>query len=76
VRSIWLRHGLACLSRHLITLEKRIAVTGAILAEAQEVALKKKREDDVACDEIETTHPGYLDSQDTFYVGTTRAWGA
>ena len=33
-------------------------------------ALEKKQRDDEACGEIETAHPGYLGSQDTFYVGT------
>jgi transposase InsO family protein len=29
----------------------------------------------VACGEIETAHPGYLGSQDTFYVGTIKGVG-
>jgi hypothetical protein len=28
-----------------------------------------------ACGEIETAHPGYLGSQDTFYVGTLKGCG-
>lgn len=39
------------------------------------VALEKKRDDDIACGEIETAHPGYLGSQDTFYVGTMKGVG-
>lgn len=31
-----------------------------------------KKQDDGAYGEIETHHPGYLDSQDTFYVGTIK----
>lgn len=31
--------------------------------------------DDEFCGEIETAHPGYLDSQDTFYVGSSRGVG-
>ncbi len=38
-------------------------------------ALEKKQEDDVAHGEIETAHPGYLGSQDTFYVGTLKGVG-
>ncbi|MDW1160907.1 IS481 family transposase, partial [Mannheimia haemolytica] len=30
--------------------------------------LERKKEDEIACGEIETVHPGYLGSQDTFYV--------
>jgi len=39
-----------------------------ILTEDQVAALECKKHDDVACGEIETAHPGYLGSQDTFYV--------
>jgi len=46
-----------------------------VLTEAQVVALEKKRDDDIACGEIETAHPGYLGSQDTFYVGTMKGVG-
>lgn len=38
-------------------------------------ALEKKQEDDAAHGEIETAHPGYLGSQDTFYVGTIKGVG-
>ena len=38
-------------------------------------ALEKKQDDDVAHGEIETAHPGYLGSQDTFYVGTLKGVG-
>ncbi|MBB1331615.1 IS481 family transposase, partial [Pseudoalteromonas sp. SR43-7] len=31
--------------------------------------------DDEACGEIETAHPGYLGSQDTFYVGNLKGVG-
>lgn len=45
-----------------------------MLTEAQVQALEKKREDDVAHGEIETAHPGYLGSQDTFYVCHFKTW--
>jgi transposase InsO family protein len=48
---------------------------GAVLTEAQVQALEKKQDDDVAHGEIETAHPGYLGSQDTFYVGTLKGVG-
>lgn len=75
VRSIWLRHDVANFKQRLRALEKHVAETGAVLTEAQVVALEKKRDDDVACGEIETAHPGYLGSQDTFYVGTMKGVG-
>ena len=75
VRSIWLRHGLESFKQRLAALERHVAATGAVLTEAQVVALEKKRDDDTACGEIETAHPGYLGSQDTFYVGTMKGVG-
>ncbi len=36
------------------------------LTDARVQALEKKKLDDEACGEIETAHPGYLSSQDTF----------
>lgn len=46
-----------------------------MLTESQIVVLERKKDDDVACGEIETVHPGYLGSQDTFYVGTLKGVG-
>ena len=75
VRSIWLRHQLANFKDRLKALETKVALDGVILTEAQVIALEKKKFDDEACGEIETSHPGYLGSQDTFYVGTLKGVG-
>jgi transposase InsO family protein len=75
VRCVWLRHGLACFRDRLKALEEKVGREGVILTEAQVAALERKKEDDVACGEIETAHPGYLGSQDTFYVGTLKGVG-
>ena len=75
VRSIWLRHDLANFKARLKALEAKVAEDGGILTEAQVQALEKKKHDDEACGEIETAHPGYLGSQDTFYVGTLKGVG-
>jgi len=70
VRSVWLRHRLARFKDRLRTLEEKL-----ILTESQIQALERKKKDDEACGEIETAHPGYLGSQDTFYVGTLKGVG-
>ena len=75
VCSVWLRHGLESFKRRLAALERHVAQTGEVLTEAQVCALEKKQDDDVAHGEIETAHPGYLGSQDTFYVGTIKGVG-
>jgi transposase InsO family protein len=75
VRSVWLRHNLESFKKRLAALEGHVAKTGEVLTEAQVQALEKKQEDDVAHGEIETAHPGYLGSQDTFYVGTIKGVG-
>lgn len=75
VRSIWLRHNLENFKKRLKALEEKVANDGIILSDAQVAALEKKRHDDEACGEIETAHPGYLGSQDTFYVGNLKGVG-
>ncbi len=75
VRGIWLRHDLGNFKDRLKALEAKVAGEGLILTEAQVQALEKKKQDDEACGEIETAHPGYLGSQDTFYVGTLKGVG-
>jgi transposase InsO family protein len=46
-----------------------------VLTETQLVALEKAKLEKEAYGEIETEHPGYLGSQDTFYVGTLKSVG-
>jgi transposase InsO family protein len=75
VRSIWLRRDLESFKKRLVALERHVAQTGEVLTEAQVVALERKQDDDVIHGEIETAHPGYLGSQDTFYVGTIKGVG-
>lgn len=75
VRSIWLRHKLENFKGRLSALESKVANEGIELTDAQIAALERKHEDDVACGEIETAHPGYLGAQDTFYVGNLKGVG-
>ncbi|WP_186064528.1 helix-turn-helix domain-containing protein, partial [Burkholderia gladioli] len=75
VRSIWLRHELSSFKLRLVALEKQVAEKGIVLSDDQVAALERKQDDDLAHGEIETAHPGYLGSQDTFYVGTIKGVG-
>jgi transposase InsO family protein len=75
VRSIWQRHDLETFKKRLKSLEAKVAQDGIILTEAQVVALEKAKEQKKAQGEIETHHPGYLGSQDTYYVGTVKGVG-
>jgi len=75
VRSVWLRHNLHTFRLRLAALEKKAADEGLLLTEVQVAALERKREEQQEIGEIETAHPGYLGSQDTFYVGNMKGVG-
>jgi transposase InsO family protein len=75
VRSVWLRHDLETFQKRLKALEAKVAQEGTILTESQLAALERAKEEKQAHGEIETQHPGYLGSQDTFYVGTLKGVG-
>lgn len=75
VRSIWLRNDLETKKKRLKALEAKVAQDGIVLTEAQVAALEAAKEEKQAHGEIETEHPGYLGSQDTFYVGTIKGVG-
>ena len=72
---MWLRHDLEVMKKRLKALEAKSAQDGFVLTEAQVVALEKAKLEKEAHGEIETEHPGYLGSQDTFYVGTIKGVG-
>jgi len=75
VRSVWLRNGLNTMKLRLKALEKKVAEEGLILTEEQLRALEKQKAKKEAHGEIETLFPGYLGSQDTYYVGNIKGVG-
>jgi transposase InsO family protein len=75
VRTIWLRNDLETFQKRLKALSARVAQDGLILTEDQVRALEKAKQEKEAHGEIETEHPGYLGSQDTYYVGSIKGVG-
>ncbi len=75
IRCVWQRHDLETLPKRLKALEARMTQEGIVLTEAQMMALERKKEQREAHGEIETEHPGYLGSQDTYYVGNIKGVG-
>ena len=75
VRCIWLRNDLETFQKRLKALEAKVAQEGLILTENQVKAMEKAKAEKEAHGEIETEHPGYLGSQDTYYVGNIKGVG-
>ena len=75
VRCVWLRHNLETIKKRLKYVEEKVAQEGGVLTENQIQAVERFKQSQLAHGEIETEHPGYLGSQDTFYVGTLKGVG-
>lgn len=75
IRSVWLRNDLETMSKRLKALEAKVAQDGIILTEEQLAALERQKSRRKAHGEIESEHPGYLGSQDTYYVGNIKGVG-
>ena len=75
VRSVWMRHDLETFKKRLKALEAKVAQDNIILTEDQLKAMEKAKYEKIAKGEIETAHPGYLLSQDTYYVGNIKGVG-
>lgn len=75
VRSVWVRNDLENFKKRLKALEAKVVQDGIIMNESQLAALEKAKNKREANGEIESQHPGYLGSQDTYYVGNIKGIG-
>lgn len=74
VRNIRIRNGLESRYRRLLALEEKVAGKPVELTEEQ-IRLLEKHNPEFKERHVESPHPGYLLSQDTFYVGTMKGVG-
>jgi hypothetical protein len=75
VRAVWQRHDMETFQKRLKALSAKAEQEGIILNETQVAALERAKEEKVSRGEIETHHPGFLGSQDTYYVGHIKGVG-
>lgn len=75
IRAIWLRNDLATLKKRIKAIEARSAQEGILPPAEQMDALEKAKQKKEAHGEIENYYLGYLGSQGTYYVGTTKCVG-
>jgi transposase InsO family protein len=75
VRGVWLRHGLETRYKRLMRLEQQAqADTTYLLSEAQ-IRLLERHSVDFRLRHVESSRPGELLNQDTFYWGTLKGVG-
>jgi len=74
VRGVWLRHDLGTRHRRLLRLEKQSQEDTIILTE-QQIELLERHSVDFRCRHIESTRPGELLNQDTFFWGSLKGVG-
>jgi transposase InsO family protein len=74
VRGVWLRHGLETRHKRLLRLEREAQDETFVLSEKQ-IDLLERHSVDFRCRHVESSRPGELLNQDTFYWGTLKGVG-
>jgi len=74
VRNVWLRHELETRHRRLLRLEAAAQDQTFVLS-AEQVLLLERHSVDFRCRHVESSRPGELLNQDTFYWGTLKGVG-
>jgi len=74
VRGVWLRHDLETRHKRLLRLEKASQETTYVLT-TEQIALLERHSVDFRCRHVESSRPGELLNQDTFFWGTLKGVG-
>jgi transposase InsO family protein len=74
VRGVWLRHDLASRHKRLLRLEKQSQEDTFILSDEQ-IALLERHSVEFRCRHVESSRPGELLNQDTFFWGSLKGVG-
>ena len=74
VRGVWLRHELETRHKRLLRLEREAQGDTFVLNDEQ-IALLERHSVDFRCRHVESSRPGELLNQDTFYWGTLKGVG-
>lgn len=75
VRGVWLRHGLETRSKRLMRLERESRENTTFVLTDDQVRLLERHSPDFRCRHVESSAPGELLNQDTFYWGTLKGVG-
>jgi hypothetical protein len=76
VRLVWIRNDLENFQKRLKALQAKLDQDNIILSKEQVAALEKAKKEKEAHGEIETYHPGFLGSQDSYLVGNIKGIGS
>jgi hypothetical protein len=74
VRGVWMRHDIATRHKRLLRLKKQTHDDSFILSDAQ-IALLERHSVDFRCRHVESSRPGELLNQDTFFCGSLKGVG-
>lgn len=74
VRGVWLRHDLETRHKRLLRLE-RVSQDSAFVLSDEQIHLLERHSLDFRCRHVESSRPGELLNQDTFYWGTLKGVG-
>jgi transposase InsO family protein len=75
VRGVWVRHDLETRYKRLMRLEREVRGNTTFVLSEDQVKLLERHSPDFRCRHVESSAPGELLNQDTFYWGTLKGVG-